>query len=568
MTEEPEVTEETFRDRPSSSRLSRHDEESLDDASRSSAVDFDQSSIEGLPVIFEPNDVMKPAPCAYNDRCLDSPPKELYFAEGLKNSVFPGSPESDLPETACATIDTGCQRMAIGMQTLKSLATHLPDDLHVGLVQQEHRFRSVHGRSTTSHVASLPTSLGPRGSLLRPAVFENPESRTAPFLISLPFLLFCRAVLFLDPQTGLKVHFRKLNVTVPCHIGPTGALRIPLCQFDKNKIKKVQEAQHEFAEHRAEFEILKVQETISDSSTPCSTCEFPSHGARQAKRTRQQRETSRLWRQLIVKMLYLLGPITQLVITLVKGNSRKTEMEMDEASDYDWVSTVASSPTARPYQERSSSSNQVVGLSPLEIPNRPAMSAEVPSPLTPLLTELHGGLRQVPMESPRLRREIAEAPTCMCRQGLPARLFLAQKAGPNFQRLFWRCNKPRQMQCEFFQWLNYQPLWKPPAWDGRQPGKIYDKEPEKIVAACRQVCKHEITSRAGTNAYQEMVRCVACGEILYQVKTKLGEEVAQKKKSSTKSTAKPTKKTEYEQFLEWKASQEKPKGIWKDPEDP
>lgn len=158
------------------------------------------------------------------------------------------------------------------MQTLKCLADHLPAELPVGLVPQEHRFRSVHGRSTTSHVASLPTSLGPSGSLLRPAVFENPESTNAPFLISLPFLLFCRAVLYLDPTQGLKVHFRKLSFTVPCHIGPTGALRIPLCQFDSRKIKKVKEAQRDFADRKSEFEIFRVQDlSIGASNLPDST---------------------------------------------------------------------------------------------------------------------------------------------------------------------------------------------------------------------------------------------------------------------------------------------------------
>ena len=280
MLEEQDIPVEPFPDRESSSRLSRQDRESVDETSGSSSLLFEAPSIEGLPVTIIGDDDFKPAPCAYNDRVDDLPPKELYFAEGLMRDVRSVSPESSFPESACATIDTGCQRMAIGMQTLKCLADHLPADLPVGLVPQEHRFRSVHGRSTTSHVASLPTSLGPSGALLRPAVFENPESTHAPFLISLPFLLFCRAVLYLDPTNGLKIHFRKLNFTVPCHIGPTGALRIPLCQFDSRKRHKVREAQREFADRRSEFEVLRVQETSSISQTleDCQPCDFSSHG--------------------------------------------------------------------------------------------------------------------------------------------------------------------------------------------------------------------------------------------------------------------------------------------------
>ena len=86
MLEEKNVTDETFRDRESSSRLSRQ-EESLDEISCSSAVFLEQSSIEGLPVTFIDSDVQEPASCAYNDRSDVHPPKELYFAEGLTNSL-------------------------------------------------------------------------------------------------------------------------------------------------------------------------------------------------------------------------------------------------------------------------------------------------------------------------------------------------------------------------------------------------------------------------------------------------------------------------------------------------
>ena len=220
------------------------------------------------------------ARAAYNDRYGNHPEMEIHFAEG-RGDLTPKPPkirELDIPEEACATIDTGCQRMAIGYETLQKLANYLPDELSVGLVPQEHRFRSVHGRSSTTHVASLPTSIGPKGSLLRPAVFENVESRKAPFLISLPFLLFCRTVLYLDPEVGLKAYFRRLNFTVKCHLGPSGALRIPLCEFTSEKKSKLQEAQQEFCERTGEFEVLKVSETHNapfNAPSDSSSC----HGA-------------------------------------------------------------------------------------------------------------------------------------------------------------------------------------------------------------------------------------------------------------------------------------------------
>ena len=61
-----------------------------------------------------------------------------------------------------------------------------------------------------------------------------------------------------------------------------------------------------------------------------------------------------------------------------------------------------------------------------------------------------------------------------------------------------------------------------------------------------------------------------CGEVLKQEKTKLGEEVSQRKKGSSKNSnkAKSPEMTEYEQFMEWKQAKEKHRGIWKDPETP
>ena len=77
-------------------------------------------------------------------------------------------------------------------------------------------------------MATIPTSLGTNGSILKPAIFTGENSEHAPFLISLPFLLSCRTVLHLDPSCGLRAEFKRLGFSVKCHIGPTGALRIPL----------------------------------------------------------------------------------------------------------------------------------------------------------------------------------------------------------------------------------------------------------------------------------------------------------------------------------------------------
>ena len=154
--------------------------------------------------------------------------------------------------------------MAIGYETLRRLSPHLPEELGVQLQPQEHRFRSVHGRSSTTHVAAVPTGLGKKGSILKPAVFENEESKHAPFLISLPFLMFCRAVLYLDPQNGLKIHFKKFNFSVDCHLGPTGALRIPLCNFSSEQIKHLKQTQENLNSVGTEFEVFRTEPEVSN----------------------------------------------------------------------------------------------------------------------------------------------------------------------------------------------------------------------------------------------------------------------------------------------------------------
>lgn len=117
-------------------------------------------------------------------------------------------------------------------------------------------------------------------------------------------------------------------------------------------------------------------------------------------------------------------------------------MDTDEESEYDWVSTVASSSGSK--------------TRPARVMNSPGKSSSaayqpepenlwVPDPLTPLEDQIQAVLRQLPLGSPRLRREIAEAPKCLCQVPQSCRLYLAQKEGPNYHRLFWRCN--RHWQC-------------------------------------------------------------------------------------------------------------------------
>ena len=185
-----------------------------------------------------------------------------------------------IDDTTCATVDTGCQRLAIGNTTLKKYAMKLPTELHVTLHSETNRFKSVHNVSTTSKVATVPSSLGPKGTFLRPAVFEDPVSHQAPFLISLTFLMHCNSTLGLDEESGLYLMFRDSNTRIPLHLGPSNALRVPLQLFEPNKIEKLRQVQGLLHQGR-EFEVLALTQNFCSrtvDSTPPIVHPEKSHG--------------------------------------------------------------------------------------------------------------------------------------------------------------------------------------------------------------------------------------------------------------------------------------------------
>ena len=126
--------------------------------------------------------------------------------------------------------------LAIGLNTLNLLQRSQPSELPITFCKELHQFRNVHQVSCTARLACIPSSLGPRGCILRPALFEEHSSADTPLLLSLPFLLHCKATLCLDKQRGLPLVSQHLGFSVPCHLGPTGALRIPSQKFTSDMI--------------------------------------------------------------------------------------------------------------------------------------------------------------------------------------------------------------------------------------------------------------------------------------------------------------------------------------------
>jgi hypothetical protein len=140
------------------------------------------------------------------------------------------------PETfdhTCATVDTGCQRMAIGAQTLRLFGSQLPGELHITMHKSINKFRSVHQTSITTRVANIPCSLGMKGSFLKPAVFEQDNSSGAPFLISLSFLLHCKGNLIFDSAQGIDNRFSGRQGTDPTSFGPDWGTSYSVAELPK-----------------------------------------------------------------------------------------------------------------------------------------------------------------------------------------------------------------------------------------------------------------------------------------------------------------------------------------------
>ncbi len=223
---------------------------------------------------------------------------ELFHFENWFCEMVGNNNGVSIHEDTCATVDTGCQRLAIGSETLKKYMAFLPTELKVTLHPEINRFKSVHQISTTTRVATVPCALGSKGCFLRPAVFDCDQSEQAPFLMSLTFLLHCDTELRLSQEHGLHIRFRGSQETLPLHLGPTGALRIPLQQFSSRKVSVLQKTQEELHDQsREEFEVLTLNAETAHSNPKGITRSHvklselsQTHGALGEASTRQRRE--------------------------------------------------------------------------------------------------------------------------------------------------------------------------------------------------------------------------------------------------------------------------------------
>ena len=204
---------------------------------------------------------------------------EAMFVEQVAFAEHARSIDEDL----CATVDTGCQRTAVGSSTLSRMLAKQPKGLEAVIKPETHHFKSINGTTCTKHVACIPSSLGPKGCILRPAVFDEGDTKGAPFLLSLPFLLHCRAHLCLDPVQGLELYLSKYKHRIPLHIGPTGSLRVCLQDFQGDMKEDLAQALKSIAVHECSHMSLN-PESDRLSSQPSASTSPPTEAAQHAHR--------------------------------------------------------------------------------------------------------------------------------------------------------------------------------------------------------------------------------------------------------------------------------------------
>lgn len=496
-------------------------------------------------------------------------------------------------DLACATIDTGCQRMAIGLNTLSSIMQTQPPELPVTYHDELHQFRSVHQVSCTHRLACIPCSLGPKGCILRPALFEESSSADAPFLLSLPFLLHCRATLILDEQQGLSLMSRKFGFKVRCFLGPTGALRIPIQQFTGEMIQALSQ---QVSSDSREYELLRTEHCDSnvsgDPRTLASTgrsqvrepTPFPGAVSRDISLSNDGRPFEARQNRIYVTTQgdpsmeshgstsnvdhhpsnrpsgdyvpeHMVGPQGVLARQMIESG------ELLDAQQLDVVVTRL----GQRLQEQSVRESKEPTSSPtpsswsrVTSTQAPAQQAVPPMPRTPK-TNPPSSMPATPdrylasmWEVPAGINLQKDSPQCYCHKNA---LLFVSKTEKNPNRLFWKCPNPRNRQCSFFRWLAQETI---------RPDLLPVGTPESTVEWMlkrqQEVCQHIRTTRSGSNAFYRRTRCLDCGTLLEKESAGYQPQRAEsEQKSEAAGSSKEAKiplmqnmEKEYEEFLAWR----------------
>ena len=171
-----------------------------------------------------------PAGFAASDRSHAQPLESQHSVDNaadVENRAQPFATYHYCTRESYAVIDTGCQRSAIGRNTLDNIASRLPAELPIKFVNQKFRFSGIGGETVTTRVALIPVCFGQRPGMVRAAVLE--DTPNAPFLLSLPILKALNTNLQLSEQS---LQFQAINEVGSMFYNEKGQLCLRLFDFE------------------------------------------------------------------------------------------------------------------------------------------------------------------------------------------------------------------------------------------------------------------------------------------------------------------------------------------------
>ena len=267
---------------------------------------------------------------------------------------------------------------------------------------------------------------------------------------------------------------KRLGVTIPCHLGPTGALRIRLCTFTPAKISKIRQAQHAFETSGREFEVLKVHATAGSKQL-----DKRSHGADvdQEEQVESRRRDGRALAPALAEDPLPGEALAELIIRLLA----RPDVPMEPIRE-----SIPSPASSTESHESWSKLTEDFG---------------VPADYNPDFQE-----RMDVYTDPKLKKEISRPPLCSC--GAPCRLQQYTDGGMNHGLKI----------------------------DSRKPGQAFKDLNPKELEQVRATCGHEKTTITGSNSYVHMERCIRCGHTLHREKKEPKKEPKPKSASERPRT--------------------------------
>eukprot|EP00435_Cladocopium_sp_Y103_P039817 s170_g10.t1 len=453
-------------------------------------------------------------------------------------------------ETPCAVIDTGCQRSAIGRNTLNRLIQHLPTGLSIRFQPKSYRFSGIGGETVTKELALIPVCFGSRPGVVCAAVLE--DTADAPFLLSLPIMKELDAVLHLNEQ---RMHFQSLQESGKLFFNERGQLCLRLFDFDSLA-----------PECHQPNRTWKPKKIVGDECQAEVKQQVHQRWGRVFTRLRIQMHLEQVVKVLMSLAIPLMSTLKQVLAVMIRVADPE---EMDVVQDM-----VNNMVQEKKYMEKGKP------LKPSKMSPGYAQSRASTSVGSFEVISENSSMSRKTKAASSSQSSAVEISQRMCFCGLTPNLLVCRKEGPNFQRKFYRCPKPyqHQAQCDYFAWAEstkaeeYEKMYhhQNASMEMQQKPKSTKKKSKHVSEAeyvtsgdedselaqspvtsspspktppRPRMCQHE-WNRRGTNAYVKMKTCHLCGlqeTFRYRdgVKTTTTIDVSNLKKSGRRRAVSP-----------------------------